>query len=171
MSLRLLALALLVVSACQKDAPPPVAPPAEAKEEPEGLDLSTATASKSSDVYEVTLTAPETMPQNEEAQLVISVQAKAGMHVNAEYPINFRPVTTTNSVKYSKTRFDLLGIAKKTPCEQGKGKDFCTLTAPVPFTVDVVGPRRIEGILAFSVCDKNRCLIEKATLGMDVAAK
>lgn len=171
MSLRLLALALLVVSACKKEEPPPVAPPAEVKEEQEVLDLSTATASKSSDVYDVSMSAPETTTQNEQAELIISVQAKAGMHVNAEYPINFRPVSTVNSVKYPKQRFDLLAISKKTPCDEGKGKDFCTLTAPVPFTVDVAGPRRIEGILAFSVCDKNRCLIEKATLGMDVAAK
>jgi hypothetical protein len=170
MSLRFLLFALLAVTACKKDAPPPAAPPTEAKEEGPGeLDLTTAMASKTTDVYDVSLSAPETSPQNEQIELTVTVEAKNGMHVNPEYPINFRPVHTVNSVKYGREKFDLLPQAKKTPCE--KGKDFCSLTAPVPFTIDVAGPRRVEGVLAFSVCDKNRCLIEKATLGMDVAAK
>ena len=165
--------ALLAVSACKKDPPPaPPTPPAEAKPEGEGeLDLTTAMASKTTDVYDVSLTAPETSLHNETIELTVTVQAKGGMHVNAEYPINFRPVHTVNSVKYAKEKYELLPHAKKTPCDEGKGKDFCTLTAPVDFTIDVAGPRRVEGVLAFSVCDKNRCLIEKATLGMDVAAK
>ena len=169
--LALLALSGLVVFGCKKEAaatPPPMVPVEEAG--PAELDLSTAVASKTSEVYDVSLVAPESSAPNQQVEMQVTVKAKGGMHVNAEYPINFRPVRTVNSVKYGKEKFDLLAGSKKEPCE-GKGKDFCTLTAGVPFTIDVAGPRRIEGVLAFSVCDKNRCLIEKANLGMDVVAR
>lgn len=163
-------LACLVGASC-KDTPPPAPPPAPTPPaEPVGMDLTAAVASKSTEVYDVTLVAPEGPAANAPANLTISVQAKGGMHVNAEYPISFRPIRTVNPVKFDKDRFDLLKESKKTPCD-GAPKDFCTLSADVPFTVDVAGPRRVEGVLAFSVCDKNRCLIEKATLGMDVVAK
>jgi hypothetical protein len=162
--------ALVFVVGCKKEpeaTPPPMVPVEEASPE---LDLSSAVASKSTEVYDVTLVAPESSAPNQQVEMQVTVTAKGGMHVNAEYPINFRPVKTVNSVKYGKEKFDLMAGSKKEPCE-GKGKDFCSLTAGVPFTIDVAGPRRIEGVLAFSVCDKNRCLIEKANLGMDVVAK
>jgi hypothetical protein len=167
MNFRTLVLALAVVSACKKE-PPPVAPPtAPAPAEPAEMDLSTAVTSKTTEVYDVSITAPEVSAQNEQVEATLTVQAKGGMHINAEYPINFRPVRTVNSVKFGREKFDLVKEARRTPCE-GKGRDDCALTAPIPFTIDAPGPRRVEGILAFSVCDKNRCLIEKATLGMDV---
>jgi hypothetical protein len=137
--------------------------------EPAEVDLSTAVASKQTEVYDVSITAPETSAPNEQVEATLTLQAKGGMHVNGEYPINFRPIRTVNSVKFGREKFDLTKEAKRTPCE--KGKDACALTAPIPFTIDSAGPRRVEGVLAFSVCDKNRCLIEKATLGMDVAGK
>lgn len=170
MNIRTLVLALVVVSACKKEAPPaPPAPPAAPAESPE-MDLSTAVTSKTTEVYDVSITAPEVSAQGEQVEATLTVQAKGGMHINAEYPINFRPVRTVNSVKFGREKFDLAKEARRTPCE-GKGKDDCALTVPIPFTVDAAGPRRVEGILAFSVCDKNRCLIEKATLGMDVSGK
>lgn len=170
-TLTLLAVALWATLGCKKEEPATPPPPPAVKEEPQELDLSTAVASKVTDVYEVSIAAPESPAKDEKVEATITVQAKAGMHVNAEYPINFKPAQTTNSAKFSQAKYELLPKAKTTPCEEGKGKDFCTLAAPVEFVIDVAGPRRVEGVLAFSVCDKNRCLIEKATLGMDVAAK
>lgn len=167
--LLLLAVALSAAACTKEEAAEP--PPPPAPEEPAGLDLSTAVASKVTDVYEVSITAPESPAKDEKVEAIITVQAKAGMHVNAEYPINFKPAQPTNSAKFSQAKYDLLAKAKTTPCDDGKTKDFCTLASPVEFVIDVAGPRRVEGVLAFSVCDKNRCLIEKATLGMDVAAR
>jgi hypothetical protein len=41
----------------------------------------------------------------------------------------------------------------------------------VPIAVEKAGPLRVAGVLAFSVCDPNRCLIEKIPLEVNVTAR
>lgn len=166
---RLLLLALALFPGCKKNEPPPP-PPTVAEAPAPPPNPSAATASKSSEAFEVVLTVAGPVTKDEKATVGLGLQAKPPFHVNPEFPLNFKPATVVNGVRFDRVKFELLESATRQPCEGG-GKDACALSAEVPFTVDAQGPRRVEGVFAFSVCDKERCLIEKALLGMDVVAQ
>jgi hypothetical protein len=85
--------------------------------------------------------------------------AKDPYHVNAEYPLTFKPRTGTG-IKYAREVI---------------GKDAAKLevkraTIPVEFTPQTAGRSVVGGTLRFSVCNDQRCLMEKRDLevGIDV---
>jgi hypothetical protein len=73
----------------------------------------------------------------------IEIEARAGFHLNAEYPANFKP--------QDGGRIELNDIMEKLPCP-GDPSHNCAASACVP---------RVDGVVAFSICSKDTCLIEK----------
>jgi hypothetical protein len=87
------------------------------------------------------------------------IGAKDPYHVNAEYPLKFKTRTGT-SIKYAR---------------EVVGRDAAKLevkraTVPIEFTPQTAGRSVVGGTLSFSVCNDQRCLIEKRDLeiGIDV---
>jgi hypothetical protein len=85
--------------------------------------------------------------------------ARDPYHVNAEYPLKFTARTSTG-IKYAR---------------EVVGKDAAKFevkraTVPVEFTPETAGRKVVAGTLRFSVCNDQRCLIEKRELevGIDV---
>ncbi len=87
---------------------------------------------------------------------VVHLAARAGFHVNLEYPITFRPApgAAGGAAKLA------LSPATKAPCKESP-KDACAITLELPLPA---GDAPVEGTLAFSVCTAERCLIEKVAL-------
>lgn len=104
------------------------------------------------------------------AELVTRVEAKKGFYINAEYPISFRPEKSSEGVRFEQDRYALADSAERTPCEK-KPENACTFRAKVPFTATSPGEQTVAGILAFSVCNPERCLIEKQPVEVKVSVR
>lgn len=100
-------------------------------------------------------------------EVTASVKAKPGFHVNAEYPLAFRPEAVDGDVTFAGERV-ALEPKVKTPCVE-KAEDVCALEAPVPFKTKETAEPKVSGVLAFSVCSADKCLIEKVPLKVAVA--
>jgi hypothetical protein len=58
--------------------------------------------------------------------------------------------------------------AQRTPCADHP-EETCTVSSPLPFTTPRIGEARLTGTVAFSVCNPDRCLIEKVRLSVVVS--
>jgi hypothetical protein len=101
------------------------------------------------------------------SRLVLHIAALNGFHVNAEYPHNFKPDGSSEGVTFDKPRFDLQGTAERSPCP-GSHEDSCAMSAAIPFQAPSAGQPRVAGVLSFSVCSAEKCLIEKVPLAAAV---
>lgn len=102
----------------------------------------------------------------QDATATIKLVAKGGFKVNDEYPMHFKPETSAG-VTFSGSRIDLRAKAVKSPCGHD-AKATCEVTAPFTFTPTADGPKTLAGTVAFSVCTKDQCLIEKVRLAAQV---
>lgn len=153
-------LAALAASACTKDKPaeaPPAAAPA-----PEKKDASGSREEKPE--YVVELLAPDAAAAGAERALVVHIVAGEGFHVNADYPMAFTP-DEVDGLHFKDKKIPLADLAEKTPCK-GEEKDACEAHAKVPFTADKAA--KLSGLVAFSICHPDKCLIEKVKLAVDV---
>lgn len=163
MTRTILAATVLLLAACKKDevvvAPtPPVIPQAKV-EQPE-------TPPSAGSEFEVTIAAAPPYVIGKEAVATVSIAAKSGFHVNPDYPVSFKP-SSTEGVKYSGERVQLINITKKTPCKD-KAEDNCAVEIALPVTPEAKGVAKIEGVLSFSVCSDEKCLTPKQTLALAV---
>lgn len=150
---RQLILALLVAAAAplaRADAPPP------------------ARVEKPAYVVEVA-GAPDVRP-GATAQLDVKLVARGGFHLNADYPTSFKVTAGSAGVRYPKPKVDKASGIAYEPCAAGS-HDSCTARAQVPFVVASPGSHPVGGVLAFSVCDEEQCLIEKVPVGVTVVAR
>lgn len=158
---RQLSLAALVLAGCTKEsapaAPPPAAAPAPVVEKKPA-----PTEEKN---YEVSLSSPALKAGQESSASVITVTATNGFHVNPEYPVSFRP-EGSEAVKFSGERVALTA-GTKTPCA-AKAEDACKVEFPLPLTPETAGPAKVAGVVAFSVCSEDKCLIEKVPLSLAI---
>jgi hypothetical protein len=154
-------LAALAASACTKDkpagaggaAPAPATPAASNREErPE---------------YLVELLPPEAAAAGTDVTALVHVAGRGHFHVNADYPIAFTP-DAVDGLRFKATRIALSDSAERTPCA-GSDKDTCELRAKVPLTADKTA--KLSGVLAFSICEPEQCLIKKARLAVDVPVR
>jgi hypothetical protein len=154
---RQLSLAALVLASCARESAPPAAPPPAppAAQKPEPREQH----------YEVSLASPALKAGQESSAATITVTAKDGFHVNPEYPVSFRP-EGSEAVKFSGERVPLTP-STKTPCE-AKAEDACKVEFPLPLTPEKAGPAKVAGIVAFSVCSEDKCLIEKVPLSLAI---
>lgn len=147
-------LAALAASACmKKEEPAATAKPSASREErPE---------------YVVELLPGEATAAGAEGHVVVHVSGKGHYHVNADYPLAFTP-EPVDGLRFKDKRIALSAAAEKTPCPQSD-KDVCEVRAKVPFTADKAAT--LSGLLAFSICEPERCLIEKVRLAVAVPVK
>jgi hypothetical protein len=102
------------------------------------------------------------------AKLEVELTSRGGFHVNEEYPLYFRPAPS-EAVTFAKPRFDRGDGLAYERCS-AEGKEACTATLPVTFQPKAPGKVLVEGTLAFSVCNPDRCLIEKVNLSVPIDA-
>jgi hypothetical protein len=155
LELSLLALAL---AACTKDPAPAAAAPVADKAKGAMPDVA--------QTYELALASPDAWAAGKESTAAITVTAKSGFHVNPEYPVSFKP-EGSESVKFSGERVALTA-GTKTPCAE-KAEDACKVEFPLPATPEKAGPAKLAGVLAFSVCSADKCLIEKVPVTLAIS--
>lgn len=88
----------------------------------------------------------------------ITITAKPPLHVNPDYPASFKP--EPGGPKFGADKLMLTQEDKK-PCA-AKAEDTCEATAPL--TWEGTAGVRVAGTLQFSVCEPDKCLIEKVQL-------
>lgn len=129
-----------------------------------------ADAKRAESAFEVALTLKQSAQGDAPGQLTARITAKPGFHVNTEYPTNFQPARNDRGVAFDKPRYPLNEGVERAPCSSNPA-DVCELRATIPFRQPETGATRAEGVLAFSVCDPNQCLIEKIPVSAEVSAK
>jgi len=156
----------LVHSACS----PAEAAPTPAAAAPAGPSAPPAGATAQGDTYEVALVLPASAKPGVAATARVVVKAKGPYHVNKDYPMAFRPDAAASTVTFAGAKIPLGPGAEKTAC-----KDFpaeaCALSAPLAFTAAAAGEAKLAGTVSFSVCNPERCLIEKVALAAGVTVK
>lgn len=158
-TLPLVALAF-ALTACTKDPVPAAAAPAVSTPQPDPK-------RPLGEEYAVALVARAPYTAGQEASAVITIAAKNGFHVNPEYPMVFKPQGHVG-VQFAQERLKLTW-GPKTPCPE-KAEDACAVEVPVALTPEKAGPATVAGLVAFSVCNPEHCLIQKVplTLAIDV---
>lgn len=111
--------------------------------------------------------APDHAVRGARSTLILDLKARAGFHVNDDYPLNFKPASN-EGVTYAKARFDRSDGLLLDACS-ADASHHCAARLPVSFTPGQAGTARVGGTLSFSACDENRCLIEKVRLSVLVA--
>ena len=99
------------------------------------------------------------------ASVTFNVAAKAGYHVNPEYPMVFKP-QGYQGVTFAEERFKLTW-GSSTPC-QGRANEACEVQLPIALTPEKAGPAVVAGLVAFSVCSPEHCQIEKLPLSVSI---
>jgi hypothetical protein len=138
-----------------------LAAPAEAASPASGPPGSTARAEGAEWALVVTL--PPAWTAAQVAHAHVRIEAKAGYHVNADYPLAFAPAEgpgDRTAADFASHRVPL-APGKQEACA-GPGQDSCAVEVLLPFTPRAGDELRLAGKVLFSVCSKDRCLIEKA---------
>jgi hypothetical protein len=123
-------------------------------------------ASAEKDAWAVALHVPAHARPGEPSRATVRLQARAGYHVNGEYPTSFQPDPAAAGTLGSK-KLMLTERVATTACPSEPGQA-CDVTFALPFTLPAAGDAVLAGTLSFSVCTADRCLIEKARLSAPV---
>jgi hypothetical protein len=104
------------------------------------------------------------VPAGAPARALLRVTARAGYHVNGEYPASFTAEPGPGA-DLAPGRIPLGAPAASDPCDDpAHAKERCAVAWELPYTPRGPGEARVTGTLAFSVCNPERCLIEKQRL-------
>jgi hypothetical protein len=159
------ALAALALAACERPASAQAAPP-PAPATPRAPALA-ATLPGEPAPYELELEPPLAAKAGQAATARVIVRARGGFHVNRDYPMAFRPDPA--SVAAFGSERVALEAAERTPCA-AEPEEACRVSAPLRLTVREPGQARLSGTVAFSVCTKELCRIEKVPAELTVLA-
>ncbi len=101
------------------------------------------------------------------ATLTIKATTRIGFHVNEDYPNRFIADTGGD---FEQQRFELGNGLTLTRCDED-GTRQCAVTVRAKFTPRGSGPMLLGGVLSLGTCDKERCLIDKipVLIQVDVA--
>jgi hypothetical protein len=121
------------------------------------------------EAYQVSLVPPASVKAGATATARVVVTARAPYHVNRDYPTSFRVDKGATAI-FPAEKVPLGEGAERTPCKEFPGES-CALSAPLPFRAAATGETRIAGVVAFSVCTPDRCLIEKVPVAVVVPGK
>jgi hypothetical protein len=114
------------------------------------------------EAWTVALELPAGLRAGAPATARVRVTARAGYHVNLEYPAAFKPDAGA-TVTFAGARVPLAAAsAEKVACA-GHATDTCQAAFALPFTPGD-RPARLAGTVSFSVCTADRCLIERVAL-------
>lgn len=100
------------------------------------------------------------------AKVIVEIAALEDFHVNEEYPLSFRS-KESSGVTFAKSKFGRADGLTEEKCK-GSEKDHCVARLPVAFTAANAGSATVEGTMAFSVCNAEKCLIKKVELAVPV---
>lgn len=121
------------------------------------------------DAYVVELVAgPEVRP-GAPGQVEVKMSARGGFHLNADYPSSFKVIPASDAVTYPRPKVDRASGLSYERC--ASSEESCAARAQVPFVIAKPGTHSVGGLFAFSVCDKEQCLIEKVPLAVTVTAR
>ncbi len=118
--------------------------------------------------FEVTLVAKGSYTANQPGVAHVHFAARNGFHVNPEYPAKFT-FAKDSSVTFAAASVPLLDVMEKRPCAD-HAEETCEATAPISFTIGAAGPLKVAGVVALSVCNPERCLIEKVPVELTAVA-
>jgi len=165
------ALALLGCSAPSEGSQPPAVAPPTAPAPPPATQAPAGPSGPRAEgeAFQVALEPPASARAGEPAAARIVITARGPYHVNREYPVAFRPDASSRPA-FAADWMPLGDGAVRTPCKDFPGED-CSVSAPLGFTAAAGGETRLSGTVAFSVCNPDRCLIEKVPLSATVAAR
>lgn len=121
------------------------------------------------EAFQVALEPPAAAKAGEATVARVVVTARGPYHVNRDYPMAFRPDPSSRPA-FSGDRMPLGAGATRTACKDFPGED-CSVSAPLGFTAAAGGETLLSGTVAFSVCNPDRCLIEKVPLSATVSAR
>jgi hypothetical protein len=119
--------------------------------------------------YVVAIAGPAQTGPGARSAFAVTVAARGTFHVNHEYPTSFRVDPPPAGVRFPREKIDRQTGVVLEPC--GAGQDACSARMLVPFVAGAAGEARLGGTLAFSVCDDERCLIEKVAVSLPVAIR
>jgi hypothetical protein len=119
------------------------------------------------EAFHVALVPPASVKPGAAGTARVVVTARGPYHVNRDYPTSFR-VEKGSTAVFPGEKVPLGEGAARTPCKDFPGET-CSLSAPLPFRAAASGETRIAGVVAFSVCNPDRCLIEKVPVAAVVA--
>jgi hypothetical protein len=131
---------------------PPAAEPAPAQAQ--------AAAHVSEETFDLRISGSSGYESGKPGEATITLDAKPPFHINDKYPYKFKlkqeaglkfpsPVVGKDAAKLEKQR----------------------MTMAVPFVPEGPGKHTLSGVLAFSVCTDDKCLIEKRELAFEVQSK
>ena len=167
LQLSVLSLVIGGLAACNKPAADPAAPSTDgATEKPQAMTESGAKAPEAKPFAVSTAVASE-VTVGATGAITANIEAKDGYHINAEYPMNFAPEGSSEGVAFKDARIPLKDSLEKTACSENP-EDACAAKASIPFDATADGKQSVAGTLAFSVCNPERCIIEKAKVSVDV---
>jgi len=109
--------------------------------------------------WAVALELPASVARGRPGEARVVVTARGPYHVNRDYPMSFRP-DVASTAAFGASRIPLGEGALRVPCKDHP-EETCSIAAPLPFTAPAGGEARLAGTVSFSVCNPDRCIIEK----------
>ena len=98
------------------------------------------------------------------ARLEVTLEARPPYHLNDDYPVNLK-TAAASGLRFDKPRIDKADGIVVTPCAS-EAAHACRALVPAAFTL--TADARVGGVLAFSACDANQCIIEKIAVSAPV---
>jgi hypothetical protein len=135
-----------------------VVPPASARAASEASPGQSSTAKVESDTYLAEITAVGPYRAGAAASVKVSLTAKAGFHMNVQYPYRFNTSPPAPGVSYPKPVL-----------ERADGQfEEKTAVFDLPFVANHAGQFTVGGVLKLSVCSPTSCIVQKAPLAVSV---
>ena len=114
------------------------------------------------DQYVIQVTPPE-LRVGAPGELRVTIEGKAGFHFNRDFPTKLELGTAPEGLEFAKP---VLKRADGSLDEAGK-----IFTFKAPMTAKRAGAFALEPTLKFSVCNDDKCVVQRQTLRTKVAAK
>jgi len=113
------------------------------------------------DTYRAEMTADSTYKAGAAGSVKIKLTAKAGFHINGQYPYRFKASAPAEGVSYPKP---VLARA------DGQFEEK-TAVFTLPFVAGHAGKFAVGGVLNLSVCSPASCIVQKAPLEVTVTVE
>jgi hypothetical protein len=135
-----------------------VVPAASARASGEAAPAQPSTAKVEADTYLVELSAGGPYKAGATGSVKVSLTAKAGFHINDQYPYRFNTTPPAPGVSYPKPVL-----------ERADGQfEEKAAVFNLPFVASHAGQFTVGGVLKLSVCSPASCIVQKAPLAISV---
>lgn len=116
-------------------------------------------AAISEEPFSIWLQSVSPIPAGSAATVEAVLVAKPPYHCNADYPHKFKLAAAPTGLAYPETTVK----GAKVTAEKS--------VLPIPVQAQSPGKAKVSGTLSFSVCNEERCLVEKRELSLDLEVK